>query len=302
MAIGRVCDKEVDKRVSTNVFSNNKNDRNMKNPIPTIALVLCTLNALSQIPNGGFEDWETVQNYEKPLLWQTNQDTNIVRFAKDTIRAEGAYSLTIIPGTGSAFWECRSIAWASAKLAAPVGDDQSLYFHARSIADNPFGGTYLEVTGKFFAGGTLVSNYEWKTFDEIVDFTAVELPIPSPGVDSLTINIFGGALNGATDGCGNKSFSWVDGFEIKPSTTTNIPEAFDKPQIIAFPNPVGDIVHFDSPNSSAWEKIEVFDYSGRRTREASNTNQLGVGGLPGGVYFVRLWKSGRYETKRILKK
>ncbi len=274
----------------------------MKNPILTIVLVFCTLSGLCQIPNGGFEDWETVQNYEKPLLWQTNQDTNILRFMKDTLSAEGDYSLKIVPGTGSAFWDCRSIAWTSVKLTAPVGDDQSLYFHARSISDNPFGGTYLEVSGKFFAGGTLVSNYEWKNFDEIVDFTVVELPIPSPDVDSLTINIFGGALNGATDGCGNKSFSWVDGFEIQPSTTTDIPEAFSEPQVTAFPNPVGDIVRFDSPNSGAWEKIEVFDYSGRRSKEALNTNHLSVGGLPSGIYFVRLWQSGRYKIKRIIKK
>lgn len=283
-------------------FSNHKNDRNMKNPIPTIALVLCTLNALSQIPNGGLEDWETIQNYEKPLLWQTNQDTNIVRFMKDTVRTEGAYSLKIIPGTGSAFWDCRSIAWASAKLAAPVGDDQGLYFHARSIADNPFGGTYLEVSGKFYAGGTFVSNYEWKTFDEIVDFTAVELPIPSPGVDSLTINIFGGALNGATDGCGNKSYSWVDGFEILPSTATAISESLDESPVRVFPNPVGDIVHFDSPNSATWEKIEVFDSSGTMVITETNLNKIEMSGLSPGIYFVRLWQLGRYKTEKIIKK
>lgn len=288
--------------MSTDVFSTNKNDRNMKNPIPTIALVLCTLNTLSQIPNGGFEDWEAIQNYEKPLLWQTNQDTNIVRFIKDTVRAEGAYSLKIIPGTGLAFWDCRSIAWASAKLAIPVGNDQSLYFHARSIADNPFGGTYLEVSGKFYAGGTFVSNYEWKTFDEMVNFTAVELPIPSLGVDSLTINIFGGALNGATDGCGNKSFSWVDDFEIEPSTTTDIPEVFDEPPIIAFPNPVGDIVRFESPYSSAWEKIEVFDSAGKMVIKVTNTIEMEIRGLSPGIYFVRLWQSGRYKTEKIIKK
>ena len=274
----------------------------MKNPIPTIVLVFCTLSALCQIPNGGFEDWETIQNYEKPLLWQTNQDSNIVRFMKDTIRAEGAYSLKIVPGTVTAWANCRSIASTSVKLAASVGEDQSLYFQARSIPDNPFGGTYLEVSGKFFAGSALVSNYEWKNFDEIVDFTAVELPIPSPDVDSLSINIFGGALNGPTDGCGNKSISWIDGFEIKPSTTTNILEALDGYPVLVFPNPVGTTVHFDNPTSGAWEKIEVFDSSGRLKAKETNTDKMEVSGLPVGIYYVRLWQSGRYKTKRIIKK
>ncbi len=275
----------------------------IKNLIPTIVFAFCSLNALCQIPNGGFEYWENILNYEKPVLWQTNQDSNIVRFVKDTIRTEGAYSLKIVPSAATAWLDCRSIATTSAKLVAPVGDNQSLYFQVRSVPDNQFGGTYLEILGKFYAGGTFISNYEWKNFEEIEDFTAVELPIPSPDVDSLTISISGGAINGAADGCSNMSFSWVDGFEISSSTLLNIPETLDESSVLFFPNPVRSKLYFEGHPNKIWKKIEIFNPSGVIVKQFLNeTNSyIDLSSLREGIYFIRFLSSDGYVIKKIIK-
>ena len=60
----------------------------------TIFVFIC-FNVYGQIKNGSFEDWESIQNFERPEYWETNQDSNLVRFERDTISIEGNYSLKI---------------------------------------------------------------------------------------------------------------------------------------------------------------------------------------------------------------
>ncbi len=94
----------------------------------------------------------------------------------------------------------------------------------------------------------------------------------------------------------------VDTIYCSPITSTFAPSAPEVGEIKVYPNPASSVVHFDSPESGSWDRIAVFDYSGRMMKEESNTNQMDIGGLPAGVYFVRLWQFGRYKIKRIIKK
>ena len=66
-------------------------------------LILCFHEIKAQIPNGGFEMWDNVFNYEKPTLWWTNQDTIYTRIKKDTISMEGNYSLNLVPSVASSW-------------------------------------------------------------------------------------------------------------------------------------------------------------------------------------------------------
>ncbi len=93
----------------------------------------------------------------------------------------------------------------------------------------------------------------------------------------------------------------VDTINCSPITSTIAPIAQEVGEIKVYPNPASSVVHFDSPESSSWDRIELFDYIGRRMGEASNTNQMDIGGLPAGVYFVRLWRSNRSATKKLIK-
>lgn len=143
----------------------------------------------TQIPNGGFEDWQPVSNYEKPDLWETNQNAGYHRFVKDTVSVEGKFSLKIIPGPYSAFWECRSMAWTSVQLDTSVGENKSLVFFARSIPDstNSFQSVFLQIKCWFWSKGQFVSSSKWETFDPTMDFTKVQIPLPDPDIDSLEI-------------------------------------------------------------------------------------------------------------------
>ena len=155
------------------------------------AIILTPISLLGivygQIPNGGFEDWEFIQNFEKPVGWNTNQDSNLIRFEKDTLSVEGSYSLKFVPSTYTAFYNCTSFAYKRIGLDGPIGENKSLTFFLRSVPDtlNPFESAYFEIKCAFFESGTLSSHYEWTTFEVIDDFIKIEIPIANSSVEKV---------------------------------------------------------------------------------------------------------------------
>lgn len=213
----------------------------MKKSLFLTLILTLQIGGFAQIPNGGFEDWELIQNFEKPIFWETNQDSNFVRFEKDTLSIEGNYSLKVVPGSFTAWYGCMSYTWTGVHLQTSVGENKSLTFFVKSIPDstNQFEWVFLRISGKLFIGGNFESNYKWETFDRVDDFTKIQIPILNPNVDSLTIQIFGGALNGAADGCPNRSFSWIDGMGIAETEIINSISEFttENKKVSIFPNP-----------------------------------------------------------------
>jgi hypothetical protein len=93
----------------------------------------------------------------------------------------------------------------------------------------------------------------------------------------------------------------VDTINCSPITSTIAPFAPTKGEIKVYPNPAGSVVHFDSPESVTWDWIEVFDISGQMMKKELDTSQVDIKELPAGVYFVRLWQSDGYVTKKLIK-
>lgn len=97
------------------------------------------------------------------------------------------------------------------------------------------------------------------------------------------------------DGC-------IDTLNCTPiNSIIQVPTQMDM-EIRVYPNPAHSIVHFDSPLTGTWDRIELFDFSGRKVKEEKNANQIGIHDLPAGVYYVRLWRPGGFATKKIVKK
>lgn len=201
-----------------------------------MTLVILSFPLFSQILNSSFEEWESFPTYDKPLHWETNQDTNFVRFIKDTISYEGDYALHAVPSGVSAWTNCASVAKVGVKLAAPIGSNQSLYFYLRTLSVNANDDTYAEVSGKLFLDQTFVSNYYWITSEEYPEYSLIEIPIDEPTIDSLTIEIWAAKANAANDGCFGASQVWFDNFYIAEKSITAI-KSLDEINVTIFPNP-----------------------------------------------------------------
>ena len=58
-----------------------------------LLLLILPVQIFSQIANGGFEEWELIDNVEKPVSWATSeQDSLNIRIEKDSSSVEGDYS------------------------------------------------------------------------------------------------------------------------------------------------------------------------------------------------------------------
>lgn len=249
-----------------------------------------TSNISAQILNGGFEEWETVQNFEKPKFWNTNQDANFVRFEKDTLSVEGNYSLKVVPSAFSAWQECNSIASMKVRLPMTVGEDRSLTFYVKSTPLIQFEPVFLRVRGKFFDSGNFDSNYEWETFDKIEEFTKIQIPITNPNIDSLTITIIGGALNGATDGCHNYSLSWIDGISIEGMNITKTDKEVirQENEVVLYPNPSSGIIEIVQ-NNIRINKFQLFTINGELLESGNcNGKTLKVNSKINGVFILKL--------------
>ncbi|GJM32311.1 MAG: hypothetical protein DHS20C18_13120 [Saprospiraceae bacterium] len=225
-------------------------------------IILISPNYLySQIPNGGFENWEIIDDYEKPVNWETNQDTNHIRFEKSNISFEGEYSMKIISSSLTAWTECNSLAQTSVKLDPYEGENRSLSFNLKSIPDtlNQTGNLFFILRVIFFESGNFESDYQLERYDIIEEFTFVEIPMSNPNVDSLEISIIGGAWNGPADGCHDRTITWIDNFMINTMLTSTIDNTINNINI--FPNPSKGIIEVQS-RAYQFNRFELINSQG----------------------------------------
>jgi hypothetical protein len=180
----------------------------------------------AQIPNGGFESWVRNQNVDIPLYWETNQDSTLIRFEKDSTHfLEGKYAIKINPclNCHGFLEDCHSYLKTSVKLIAPLGDKKSLTFYGKFIPEitNSTGNVYLFVGCRMFKNGIYKYNVFWSNKTPLNEFKKIQIPFPHSDVDSLDLVIAGGATDNPSDGCTWYSTSWIDAVSIADTDMTN---------------------------------------------------------------------------------
>lgn len=261
--------------------------------IVSLTFIIAAKWSSAQIPNGGFEEWQSVLNYEKPVGWWTNQDTAFARFEKDTVAVEGNYSLKILPGGAPSWLGCESRAAVHANFNEYLPSNSVLSFYAKVLPrdSTQHNNVYLIVTVLVSDSTTHLGSYGWSTFEPIEEFARVEIPLWQDNISEMTIWIYGG-MGGSPLGsyCVNSSISWIDDLAIDsatPSHTVSLPEHTD---IVVFPNPATDYVTI--PNGLLF--LDLTDIHGSHFRPESDSGHIYLNMLPAGFYTVRFYDS----TKR----
>ena len=258
----------------------------------------------SQIPNAGFELWESIDNYEKPLNWETNQDTNHTRFMKSEDSVEGDYSIKIIDSSQTAWTNCNNLARTGVKLTTPIGEKKALSFYVKSVLDsfNQSGYVFISIQIYTFESDNYIERLDWMNYDVIEEFTKQEIPILNPNVDSLDIKIIGGAANGAADGCHDRNTTWIDAFKIDTLLSLSILNESPILDVSIYPNPSHGTIHIQS-KVDLFNRYELISIQGKIVergafaRSSIKTDRKGM-------FFLRLSNSGdpqhQYNGKVVL--
>ncbi|RLD18651.1 MAG: hypothetical protein DRI69_09945 [Bacteroidetes bacterium] len=231
-------------------------NQHMKQFITVLTFSILPLAVNSQIPNAGFEQWDSIENYEKPLGWITNQSQELTRLQRDTARVEGQYSLKLFPSTGSWFDVCESHLITTVKIDQQYQVVHSLYFYYKIIPDSTYGyaGAFLHSTVRVFNKDGTVELISSTITEETPEFTEIEIPLLHTTIDSIRISFSGGARShGAADICYLRSFAWIDNLSIKPSSVTST-EHINTALVSVFPNPSRGILHIDGN----WRELQDY--------------------------------------------
>ncbi len=95
----------------------------------------------------------------------------------------------------------------------------------------------------------------------------------------------------------------IDSIRVKKAPTTSIANANEATGIRIYPNPAGQTVHMDLPDLTT--NIEIINMNGQTvfSAEARGAFQADVGGLPAGVYLLKITDSRGVllKTERLMK-
>lgn len=251
----------------------------------------------AQIPNASFEDWSPQNNYETPDLWNTNQDTLYQRVTKDSINVDGDYSIKLSSNSPSAWVDCTSTAFVTTKLDEPIGEGQNLSFYLKCQPDDDQEDfVHFNFRARYFITGDFKDEYVYTATQIYNEFTLIELPNIPVGVDSMSIYLLSGAINGSDDGCYNYTTSWVDAIKLKDRTSTN---DLEYNSLVVYPNPSSGLFHV-SQSDDEYDMFKVLDLLGREIMTGSlSKTQINI--TTKGPYFLQLFSKEAKERDIVRK-
>lgn len=122
---------------------------------------------------------------------------------------------------------------------------------------------------------------------------------PNPGVlvqgnATTSIMITGVDDNGNTSTCN---------FQLVVEETLSLQEALPLEELVIYPNPTQDIVHFNNRSSETLKSIEFFDLLGKRVKKVSKVRPntpISLAELSSGLYLVKLSTDANWVIRKII--
>ena len=262
-----------------------------------VFIVFTCFKALGQLPNSGFEVWDTSGTIETPVGWKL-----IIPVAgyvlKDTLHVEGNYSVLI---DGPVPWiEGPLPAIISSTGPSPSDYPQVFSFYCKCIVDME-GGKCRAGVQLFTATG--LSNYFWESTVDIPVFQKINVnlfPQPSAPVDSILVNFVAESIQTPTFSYGGAKMN-VDGIAIDGIGTATKEIEQDGFQVL--PNPFQNELIVTDLDAALLERLTLRDMQGRTVLETRPTvTVLQTADLPPAVYWLTVTqKNGTLATRLVVK-
>ena len=184
----------------------------------------------------------------------------------------------------------------------------SFTYVARSM-DNPNEDFFLEISTDGGSSYSIVE--EWNRGDEFVNGPRYFEQVSFAG--TFTSNT---RLRFRCDASGNSDWIYIDDVEISgcgPSTaapiqnsssdfnfSSTVEDEDEDEEIILYPNPVVETLNIS--NLPADARVQIFNFGGQLIMDKKSKDQIDLGGLQEGLYFVRIIHDGEVSSYTISKK
>ena len=285
----------------------------MKTAILSISIGVLATTAMAQIPNHGFEDWQTVGNYEVPTGWATMNGLSGTSFNSCTkstdhypanvgqysVRLENNTSLTQFTGAYGTI-ATGGFDWPLIPAFALESDPTSFNGYYKYL---PMNGDEAWLTVALFNNGVEVANEQITTGETVNDWTAFSFPLTGYGTaDSAFIMAFAFTPESQLDGPNGNSVLYLDNLSFDQAITgVDSPESAI--QLGVYPNPCSDMVNVtvkDAPSASA--QIQIATMQGAaisKYQMQTETTRLDVSGLAAGSYLLSVVSDKGVKTQRL---
>ncbi|NNL93131.1 MAG: T9SS type A sorting domain-containing protein, partial [Saprospiraceae bacterium] len=255
------------------------------------------LGLCGQLISYDFEEWETFFNYEKPVGWETNQDTIFQSLTKDSDSASGDFAMKLFSESTSGFFGCISSAQTSAVFDAPSPLTLQLKAFVKIIPETAATKPNFVISVSVFNNSTFLDNISYETDTAITEYEEITMDIPFHFVDSLVIRISSGGFPTAVDGCEGHTIAYVDDVSIVENIISSNSK-LEEEDFSFYPNPSNGFLNIESEN--AYVTYQVRDIIGQKLEsgviENGRINLLSKGNL---IVVVRT-KEGDSKIIRIV--
>lgn len=256
----------------------------------------------AQIPNGNFEEWQTVDSIENPVNWETNNyHVGYFPVAKTQNAIQGNYSLKISSTAKDIGGNATGDGCAHVKF---VPNEVYKYLTASVKIDtvDTNGEVIIRVKQWLPANALFEKIGSWKETAVTNGVVQVVLPIEQVGLDTLLIEIW--AKNNY-DLLTNPGYTEmiIDSMQLKMAVAVH--ESTNSLPGVLYPNPAGETLHLQT--ESAIETLRIFDATGREMRSFSVTPSkegatVHIRQLPGGMYYLVLRSKEKVWSGKFVKR
>lgn len=275
-----------------------------------MSLLSFALNA-QQIPNGGFENWDTKVGYNTPTGWSSLDDeffsqTGIATVTKETDAKSGSFSAKVkVAGTtatglagllaignddldfGGIGFKSRPYSFSGWSKYKTMGGDTAIIY----VMFNKYNAATDELDliglGHTSFAGTQTSYYQ---FNFPISWFTAEAP------DSLQIMVMVGNLSSGDPIGTVGSYILLD--DLTFGTSAGINELIINDPINIFPNPASDRVEIGLSNELAGAEIRITDLNGKVVFTGKQTC-IKLNDFNKGLYFINISHHAYSETRKL---
>ncbi len=266
----------------------------MKNLAFTILLMFVATSTYSQVINGNFEEWETLDSIEVPKYWSINSEFCCHEAEKVIDAIEGEFSLKLSVHTPTGLFP----GWL-AETTVQVGQVYQSLNAAIRIDSMYWGKVAIKVME--LKNGIYQEIGNWETTETTNGVEQISVPLNQTQADSLKIQLNAMIVNPTQLPVGYAGLI-VDEIELSLTTSTGEQDRLEE-LVRIYPNPTSGFVNIEYPNDFVPMIARLYDSEGKLVLVSESVGSIDLTGFPVDNYLLAIQAdNGTFVTRFVQKR